>query len=610
MKDYIEAFLQKNKKLRSPVESVHNCIKAGNNRVGSQQIFQSLLIDDNWVDKVNSTLLSIQRIVTNPRIFIKEERQIVSVDRTRKVDGETIRYLARHTSDINDIDDDGAVKPKQLNTGVAEVEVGIYENRVVYALILRIERFCLKAIDEIGDRINTIDTTSLDVTSQYIIDDRKFDCNINMKMDKESSDKVVVEKNKQLLANIKELLKQIKSIKHTLFYKTLSTYKKVVPPINKTNLFSKNIDYKNCYDCWSYLSANNEIECKLSVSSAPIELKRKYFDDISYLILAATLTFAYNADSNNNLLDRQNAKKLTSRKYKILRTVNFDPLLPRTTTANNVDLINQYYFDKMRELINDIKEQFNQKGKTDQQTLSSTFSTLAFKTKRLNLAMFEEALGIKKEFNPTSANPLDRKKEQIAFLEEQIKKYAYIVGAYKRDKTLEVKKQATRVKNLKKMQKQLARLEKIEAKNQAERLIKEQQEAIRKQAELEAKKVELEKLRIEKELAHKAEVELRKQARQAERIKIREQKELAHKEQVALNKQARQTLLEQARLEKEQQHKKEIEEKRIALEKAREEKLALEKAESERKKQERQTLLEQARLEKEQQHKKEVEEKR
>ncbi|MDD3831221.1 MAG: hypothetical protein PHW00_00965 [Clostridia bacterium] len=557
MREYFECFVQHNQQFKDPFDRLIQCITSGNNKVASSLASQTLLIDDSWLEIVESAVLSIEKITHNPRTFIKVDREILSAEKVRRIDNESVRYLSRHTSDINDIDENDNVYPKRLNVAVSDMDYAIYENRVVYALILRIDSFLKRAKVEVEERINTIDTTSLNISSKYVVDEKDFDCNINIKMTADSKDIKNVEKNQDVLRRIRALLKQIRSIRRTQFCSVLAGYKRVVPPISRTNLFKLNFDYKKCLECWSFLSANSAIDCKLSVETAPITLYNRYYYDIGYLIMAATLTFAYNTKSENEELLNLSKRTRQPRRFKIVRNVEHDPIFPHAPDVSDADLVNQYYYEKMLDVLNACKEKLDLQDISQKQKLSINFNSLFYKVRRVNLALFEEALEIDKTNTKIEGTLLVRKADKARRLENDIEKYQVMINAYKRDLGLELRKQETRKRNLDKLREEMGI---IEAKNKQLMQEKAKLQSL-KQAEKEkialAREQAKTRAREEKEAIKKAEATLKKQIKDEEterRISRLSDKQLLARENAQRVKLAREQAEreEQERLAREQ----------------------------------------------------------
>ena len=85
-------------------------------------------VDFSWIPMIEQNLEYIDNIIRNPRRFIIPEEEILIVEKTKKVNQETVRHLASHTNYIQDIDEDGMVKPSKLLNVNKEETYDIYEN--------------------------------------------------------------------------------------------------------------------------------------------------------------------------------------------------------------------------------------------------------------------------------------------------------------------------------------------------------------------------------------------------------------------------------------------------------------------------------------------------
>ena len=63
--------------------------------------------------------------------------------------------------------------------------------------------------------------------------------------------------------------------------KQLSKAKPVRPPIQKTNLLTKNVDYNNCYKLWLYISSYTYLGYSIEVKDKNLPVDGDYFDDLT-----------------------------------------------------------------------------------------------------------------------------------------------------------------------------------------------------------------------------------------------------------------------------------------------------------------------------------------
>ena len=63
-------------------------------------------IDHAWLNVLESTLTNLDKIIRSPRKFIVEEEEVEIVEKIKRVSRETIKHLAEHSENIQDINED------------------------------------------------------------------------------------------------------------------------------------------------------------------------------------------------------------------------------------------------------------------------------------------------------------------------------------------------------------------------------------------------------------------------------------------------------------------------------------------------------------------------
>jgi predicted component of viral defense system (DUF524 family) len=94
-----------------------------------------------WLDLMEDTIRYLDNILRNPNRFIINEDEVVKVELARRVTVESIKHLARNTNLIQDIDENGDVKPSKILNINKEESFDTYENRLIYTLITNMEIF-------------------------------------------------------------------------------------------------------------------------------------------------------------------------------------------------------------------------------------------------------------------------------------------------------------------------------------------------------------------------------------------------------------------------------------------------------------------------------------
>ena len=89
-----------------------------------------------WIEKMEETLPYIENILRDPKKLIVNEEEVVKIEKIKKVTVESIKNLAKNSSYIDEIDENGDVKPGKLLNVFKEETLNTYDNIFIYTLIL------------------------------------------------------------------------------------------------------------------------------------------------------------------------------------------------------------------------------------------------------------------------------------------------------------------------------------------------------------------------------------------------------------------------------------------------------------------------------------------
>ena len=265
--------------------------------------------DLTWLDEFEKVLPYLEKIFKNPKRFIITEEEILKIESTKRVGVETVKHLAKHTNYIQDLDEEGDVLPSKLLNVNKEETFNTYENRFVYTLVIRMEEFIKKKLDNIVQKPKLKDNKNIEYTSTTMVGEEQVDVNINLKTHLDTN----LEVNKKLYTRIKNIQDLIKDLKYSELYRALEKedVPLVIPPIKKTNVILKNVNFQYAVKLWNYLQehvnddSNSETKDNNSYDDKG-ELKR-YFDEsflLDYLV-SKTLTEFNNKKLNKDKISER-----------------------------------------------------------------------------------------------------------------------------------------------------------------------------------------------------------------------------------------------------------------------------------------------------------------
>ncbi len=232
--------------------------------VNSIEDVTKVVRDLSWIELLEETIPYIDSIVRNPRRYIVSEEELIPVEKTRKVTEESVKHLAKHTSLIQDIDEQGMVKPLKLLNVFKEETFDVYENRFIYSLIVNTKNFLQDQLELDVVSLKGKSVKSTVYKSETVIDGEKVKININIETEKEEE---VSSSKGSLDDRIKRSIEIFNDFLGTEFIRSLKNVMPVRSPIRKTNVILKDKNFIKCVLLWEMIE---KFDVKNSVRTSSI----------------------------------------------------------------------------------------------------------------------------------------------------------------------------------------------------------------------------------------------------------------------------------------------------------------------------------------------------
>lgn len=387
-------------------------VRGGDNTILHNRLTQSVTLDENWITTIEGALYSIELIVRNPRKFIVENELVVDVALAKRTNSKTVRHLASHSQYIQNIDDRGDVTPKKLLTAELDEDLAIYENRFICALVNRLILFVEQRYHDLSSKIEVFTQTNVKLHSSFKMGENKFNCDINLSVDEPPEDTSFLEANKALFERIDVIRRRLRVLQATDFIRSLAKVKPVRPPIQKTNLLRKNVDYNNAYKLWLYISSYTYLGYSVEVQDKTLPVEGDYYDDLSIL---AALSLRTLMDDNVLRKDKYDAIEYDEpqeKEYAVVSNFEYKPEFKNTTAQPGEEVINEYYYRRMRDEL----YRAAQDGEFEvENSLNVDFVRFFRSIARINDAMFTELIEDqieKRTSNMEINDAVDKKKQK------------------------------------------------------------------------------------------------------------------------------------------------------------------------------------------------------
>ena len=343
--------VDKNNKL---YKSILQSINYGKNKLAQNLFEQSLVINTDWIDAIQDGLLCLQKIVDKPKLSIKDERELVKLERAKRVDAIAVRHLSTHTQYIKVVKDDGTVIPSQIMTRELQEDRAIYENRFLYALLQRIKSFVSKRYNVLVKFAKVKNNTGLAYSSSFQFGSADVDCRFNIDVKTEKMVQNGEVDNKQIMARLEKIRQQIMVIESSPLMILMRKAKPVYPPIQRTNILTSNPEYSTCYSLWLILSSYDTVGYSVNIIEKQLPFDKNYYKDLAKLVAASVQVMLVNNEVRDAFYADIDPVRRTQKEFKVQKSTKFlTNVFESKKQAQSKD-INAYYYNKLRSMILDL----------------------------------------------------------------------------------------------------------------------------------------------------------------------------------------------------------------------------------------------------------------
>ncbi len=342
---YADADNNKGKKFNDKINSKMN-VRIETTRPKSQFL---------WITKMEETIPYIENILRDPKKLIINEEEVVKIEKIKKVTVDSIKNLAKNSSYIDDIDENGEVRPGKLLNVFKEETLNTYENRFIYTLIDKMKMTIKREKDKLKNLQKDKEFKKIDYQGKSYNGKNKVDMQLLLTATTEEYDRIG--ENKKQLERINMLEKSVINLTLTTTYQTLEREHVILitPPLKKNNVLLKNVNFQYAVKLWDFITTEMD-ELEKQNTEPDYKFKdykdngkaKKLFDEtflLDYLILECVENPKINESRKKEVIEKLIAnvvektidvnKNITEEQLKNLVAKQFNIIKYRKTTSND-----------------------------------------------------------------------------------------------------------------------------------------------------------------------------------------------------------------------------------------------------------------------------------
>ena len=288
-------------------------VQAGQNTLQQTHRVLHKVVDERWLTTIEESLDALNRITEHPRRFVTSNEEVVPVELARKITADSVRHLSQNTQFIAS-SKNGEIHPTRILNVTTEETYNLYENRFVYHLIQRLVTFIDKRTDIIF--WSTGDETCNTLQLQSSVDDayEQIEYKLEMKIKNRQSFAENDSDNMQVFMRIDRVRRMVMALRNSSFCDIMSGCARVRSPIQRTNVITKDPDYRTCLRLWQFLESYEEVGYTIDARDTALE-----FDEEYLLQMYSNLITNYAVFKSLLETDPRKLEEIPPKKHKVIK---------------------------------------------------------------------------------------------------------------------------------------------------------------------------------------------------------------------------------------------------------------------------------------------------
>ncbi len=266
------------------------------------------VVDEEWISVIEDSLDAINAIIEKPRRFITTEEEVVPVSLAKKISADSVRHLSQNTQFLAPSDDGGIHPTKILNVNTVET-YDLYENRFVYHLIQRLLTFVDKRTDVIfwstGNEIRNRFKMHSKIDDAY----EEIEYNVEMTVKNRQSFAENDADNMETFMRIDRVRRLVMALRNASFCQIMAGCAAVRSLIQRTNLITKDPNYRKCYRLWQFMERYDNVGYTIDVKDSEMAFDDEYMVQMYTNFINNYAVFKSLTSDDRNLTELESVRR-------------------------------------------------------------------------------------------------------------------------------------------------------------------------------------------------------------------------------------------------------------------------------------------------------------
>lgn len=261
-------------------------------------------INEDWVNEIEQGLVYVEKAINEQRQFIRNDGEVVPIEKVKHVDKHSVEHLAKHSDYISRIPEDGSdIIPEKLYMLERDSDFAVYENRFLYMLLRYLADFIDMRISRINELGNTYRATT-QMKKEISLGKRNIRFETTLIEERRNDPySFLNDEAKSLIGRIEGIEHWVNALMDTPLMEQVAKVPMVRPPITKTNVLRMNNNFKRAVALYEYVSSYEgdgyTIHEKKKIYNPFSDAMGDEFSEI--VLLSSFLTYMYGNDLKEEL---------------------------------------------------------------------------------------------------------------------------------------------------------------------------------------------------------------------------------------------------------------------------------------------------------------------
>lgn len=209
------------------------------------------VIDEDWLVTVENALPDIGKAIEQSRSLIKDNGEVVRIDRAKKTNKDSLAHLAKHSNLIKHLPEDDRIIPDEIYVPENDEDYAVYENRFLYLLLTQLAAFIsvryegiMRALSESG--------ISLDIEREINASGRALRYSLSV-AGSSFSDSAADLSTRRITDRIRRAGEIVQAYLASPVMARASSAPRLVPPVVRTNIIKNNVHFNAAFELYSYI---------------------------------------------------------------------------------------------------------------------------------------------------------------------------------------------------------------------------------------------------------------------------------------------------------------------------------------------------------------------